>query len=95
MPHSSRGALTPGLFWHQPGALATRSPRVLAKDSKDCFWPHSTACRTSQDQGSNPGLLHSKQILYCLGYLGSLVFCNIISSAPFNYQKCPSFKDKI
>ena len=41
MPHSSRGALTPGLFWHQPGALATRSPRVLAKDTKDCFWPHT------------------------------------------------------
>ena len=70
MPHSSRGALTPGLFWHQPGALATRSPRVLAKDTKDCFWPHSTACRTSQDQGSNPCPLQEVRRVLTTGPLG-------------------------
>lgn len=68
MPHSSGGALTSGLFRHQPGALATRSPRVLAKDSKDCFWLHSTACRTSQDQGSNPCALQEVRRVLTTGH---------------------------
>lgn len=77
MLHGSGGALTPGLFRHQPSAA--RSPKVLAKDSKRCFWPHSTACQTAQDQGSNPCPLQWQTDILPLDHQGSLLISLFIN----------------
>ena len=73
--------LRPGSFVH--GILQARILEWVAMPSSSGIFP---------TQGSNPGLLHCRQILHHLSHQGSLIIClmpcNLLFYVLFSFRRC-------
>ena len=71
------------LTFCDPWTVPCQTPLSMGFSRQE-YWSHSLLQGIFLTQGSNPCLLHRKQILYCLSHQGSLSFLPEKATAPFS-----------